>query len=360
MVWAAQLCAGPSNGPRRAPRHCSPTRTRAITTPPLAWGSIAMADRRDADRHAGGARRLSQQLAPSIPGNSYPQTVTGLYKTPNLHLRVRGVYTNTVPVDAYRGSGRPEATWTNERLIERGARELGIDTVEIGGAISSRAPIFRIPRRVDACTIPAIRRRCSTAAGGGGLRRAAARAGQCAEQGTPDGHWPRRLHRQGGHRAEPNLAKRGGLHGGWESAIVRVHSDGKVTISRVVIRMAGTRDHLCQIAADRLGFRSRTSAWSKGIPTKFRSATVPGERARPPLRDGDLSCRRQGARQGPALRGPGARMREDDIDYARGNFTVRGTDGRSASPRSPTLPTRCAAAARQLARPRSYRVLRSA
>src|SRR5262249_3504387 len=56
-------------------------------------------------------------FAPSIPGNSYPQTVTGLYKTPNLHLRVRGVYTNTVPVDAYRGSGRPEATWINERLV---------------------------------------------------------------------------------------------------------------------------------------------------------------------------------------------------------------------------------------------------
>src|SRR6185437_3123866 len=70
-------------------------------------------------------------FAPSIPGNSYPQTVTGLYRTPNLHLRVRGVYTNTVPIDAYRGSGRPEATWNNERLLERGARELGIDVVEM-------------------------------------------------------------------------------------------------------------------------------------------------------------------------------------------------------------------------------------
>jgi len=72
-------------------------------------------------------------FAPSIPGNSYPQTITGLYRTPRLHLRVRGVYTNTVPVDAYRGSGRPEATWINERLLERGARELGIDIVEMRG-----------------------------------------------------------------------------------------------------------------------------------------------------------------------------------------------------------------------------------
>ena len=70
-------------------------------------------------------------FAPSIPGNSYPQTLTGLYRTPNLYLRVRGVYTNTVPVDAYRGSGRPEATWSNERLLERGSHELGIDVVEM-------------------------------------------------------------------------------------------------------------------------------------------------------------------------------------------------------------------------------------
>ena len=46
-------------------------------------------------------------------------------------LRVRGAYTNTVPVDAYRGSGRPEATFVNERLLENGAREMGIDVVEI-------------------------------------------------------------------------------------------------------------------------------------------------------------------------------------------------------------------------------------
>jgi len=70
-------------------------------------------------------------FAPSIPGNSYPQTITGLYRTPNLFFRVRGVYTNTVPVDAYRGSGRPEATWVNERLVENGARELGIDVVDL-------------------------------------------------------------------------------------------------------------------------------------------------------------------------------------------------------------------------------------
>ena len=87
---------------------------------------------------------------PGIPGNSYP------YKTPLLHLRIRGAYSNTVPVDAYRGSGRPEATWTNERLIERGARALGLDA-----AISSASRIFPIPPRAAEFTIPVTRPLCS-------------------------------------------------------------------------------------------------------------------------------------------------------------------------------------------------------
>ena len=51
----------------------------------------------------------------------------GLYDIQAFHCRVRTVFTNTVPVDAYRGAGRPEATFVVERLVEVGAREMGID-----------------------------------------------------------------------------------------------------------------------------------------------------------------------------------------------------------------------------------------
>ncbi|MEA2987430.1 MAG: aerobic carbon-monoxide dehydrogenase large subunit, partial [Alphaproteobacteria bacterium] len=50
----------------------------------------------------------------------------GVYDIPACHVRVRGVYTNTVPVDAYRGAGRPEASYLIERLVDLAARELGI------------------------------------------------------------------------------------------------------------------------------------------------------------------------------------------------------------------------------------------
>ncbi|MEJ8574916.1 xanthine dehydrogenase family protein molybdopterin-binding subunit [Microbaculum marinum] len=50
----------------------------------------------------------------------------GIYRFRNVHGRVRGIYTNTVPVDAYRGAGRPEAAYLIERLVDKAARELGM------------------------------------------------------------------------------------------------------------------------------------------------------------------------------------------------------------------------------------------
>lgn len=55
----------------------------------------------------------------------------GVYDFPTCHLRVRGVYTNTVPVDAYRGAGRPEAAYVIERLIDVAARDIGMAPDEL-------------------------------------------------------------------------------------------------------------------------------------------------------------------------------------------------------------------------------------
>ncbi|MEM9794828.1 MAG: xanthine dehydrogenase family protein molybdopterin-binding subunit, partial [Pseudomonadota bacterium] len=57
--------------------------------------------------------------------------MAGNYTVPNVYVNVKAVFTNTAPVDAYRGAGRPEATYSIERVIDKAARELGIDPVEI-------------------------------------------------------------------------------------------------------------------------------------------------------------------------------------------------------------------------------------
>jgi aerobic carbon-monoxide dehydrogenase large subunit len=67
----------------------------------------------------------------SVPTYLYATLLSGQYEIPSIYCEVDAVYTNTVPVDAYRGAGRPEATFVVERLIEVGARELGQDPAEL-------------------------------------------------------------------------------------------------------------------------------------------------------------------------------------------------------------------------------------
>ena len=70
-------------------------------------------------------------FAPEIPTASGAVMYSGVYAFPAIHVAVKGVYTNTVPVDAYRGAGRPEAAYAVERLIDYAARRLGIDADEL-------------------------------------------------------------------------------------------------------------------------------------------------------------------------------------------------------------------------------------
>ena len=64
----------------------------------------------------------------SVPTYLYATLLSGQYNIPNIHCNVRTVYTNTAPVDAYRGAGRPEATYLVERIMETAAREMGVSS----------------------------------------------------------------------------------------------------------------------------------------------------------------------------------------------------------------------------------------
>jgi carbon-monoxide dehydrogenase large subunit len=70
-------------------------------------------------------------IAPGIPTTLYGRMLSGGYRIPNIHCQVLGVYTNTGMVDAYRGAGRPEATYVVERAVDLVARELDLDPVEV-------------------------------------------------------------------------------------------------------------------------------------------------------------------------------------------------------------------------------------
>jgi carbon-monoxide dehydrogenase large subunit len=268
-------------------------------------------------------------FAPSIPGNSYPQTITGLYRTPHLHLRVRGVYTNTVPVDAYRGSGRPEATWTNERLIERAAHELGIDAVEMRRLNLIGRTDFPYPapggRTYDSGDPPALLEKLLALADYPALRKQQL---ELRRQNILMGIGLACFIDKAGTGPSANLAMRGGLHGGWESAIVRVHSDGKVTV------LAGSHSHgqghditFAQIAADRLKLDIDDIRLVEGDTDRIpfgngtwgaRSVSVAGTAI---YRASDRIIAKARSTAAEALE-----CAEPDIVHERGRFRVHGTD----------------------------------
>ena len=69
--------------------------------------------------------------ATSIPTYFYATLLAGTYKTPEIYCNVKAVFTNTAPVDAYRGAGRPEAAYLVERIVDVAAAEMGIDRIEL-------------------------------------------------------------------------------------------------------------------------------------------------------------------------------------------------------------------------------------
>ena len=70
-------------------------------------------------------------FASSVPTILYATLLAGQYKTPAIYAEVQAVFTNTAPVDAYRGAGRPEATYVVERIVEQAAREMKMDPAAI-------------------------------------------------------------------------------------------------------------------------------------------------------------------------------------------------------------------------------------
>ena len=70
-------------------------------------------------------------FAPCIPTYLYGTLLAGTYTTPAIYCETKAVFTHTVPVDAYRGAGRPEATFLLERIVDLAADEIGMDPAEL-------------------------------------------------------------------------------------------------------------------------------------------------------------------------------------------------------------------------------------
>ena len=86
-------------------------------------------------------------FASCVPTYLYGTLLSGQYDIPAIYCEVEAVYTNTAPVDAYRGAGRPEATYVVERIVETAARKHGHRPGRVPAQAQLRAGSSRTRRR---------------------------------------------------------------------------------------------------------------------------------------------------------------------------------------------------------------------
>ena len=269
------------------------------------------------------------QFGACIPTLFCVSMFSGQYAIPALHCRVRGVYTNTTPIDAYRGAGNPEITYVVERLIENGARELAGDSLEARSR--NLVPAEDMPYAsatgvtYDVGDFPAVLDKARALADLDALRAEQARL---RAEGVLMGIGVAAFIRSGGAGPSRLAAAMGSRMGLWDVATVRVHPSGKITV------LCGSHSHgqshattYAQIVADRFGcsladidvVEGDTDRIPHGLGTwASRSITVVGSA----LAMASDRIVEKGRRLAAHL----MECAEDDIDFGAGAYAVRGTD----------------------------------
>lgn len=189
----------------------------------------------------------------AVPTYLYATLLSGQYAIPAIHANVRTVYTNTVPVDAYRGAGRPEATYLLERTMETAARELGVSPAELRRKNFIRTFPYQTPviMNYDAGDYEASLEAAMASADWNGF---AARKAEAARRGKKRGIGMSCYIEACGIAPSAAVGSLGAGVGLWESAEVRVNAVGTIEV------MTGSHSHgqghettFAQLVADRLG-----------------------------------------------------------------------------------------------------------
>ncbi len=265
----------------------------------------------------------------SVPTWLHGTLMAGNYRTPLIYVNVKAMFTNTVPVDAYRGAGRPEATFQLERVIDKAARELNIDPVEIRRRNFIGADEFPystpVALQYDTGNYQATMDRLEEIADLGGF---AARAESSGRNGKLRGLGVNCYIEACGIAPSNLVGQLGARAGLYESATVRVNATGSVTV------MTGAHSHgqshettFPQVIADMLGIdegqvhiqHGDTSSTPMGMGTYGSRSIAVGGAAMVRATEKIIAKARRIA----------AHLLEasaDDIEFRDGNFTVAGTD----------------------------------
>jgi aerobic carbon-monoxide dehydrogenase large subunit len=264
-----------------------------------------------------------------IPTYLYATLLAGVYTTSAIYVEVRSVFTNTVPVDAYRGAGRPEATYLLERLVDVAAREMNMDRVEIRrrNFIPNDAFPYQTPvaLQYDSGNYFATLDQAMKTADWVGFekRRAEAKArGKLRGIGVS-------TYIEACGIAPSNIAGALGARAGlYETAEVRVHPTGTVTI------FTGSHSHgqghettFAQLVAEGLGIPIESVEVVHGDTAKipFGMGTY-GSRSLAVGGSAIVKAMDKVVKKGKKIAAHLLEAAEADIEFKDGKFTVAGTD----------------------------------
>jgi carbon-monoxide dehydrogenase large subunit len=263
----------------------------------------------------------------SIPTYLYATLLSGQYDIPQIYCEVDAVYTNTVPVDAYRGAGRPEATFVVERLVEVAARQLGLDPAEF----RKRNFIRNFPHQTpvimayDAGDYNASLKKAMELAdvkGFGKRKRESARHGKLRGLGYST------YIEACGIAPSQAVGSLGAGVGLWESAEVRVNPTGNVEV------LTGSHAHgqghettFAQLVSERLGIPFEAVSIVHGDTDKvqFGMGTY-GSRSGAVGMSAIVKALDKIEAKAKKVAGFMMEAAESDIDFKDGKFTVKGTD----------------------------------
>ncbi|HTQ43738.1 MAG TPA: xanthine dehydrogenase family protein molybdopterin-binding subunit [Polyangiaceae bacterium] len=266
-------------------------------------------------------------FASCVPTILYATLLAGQYTTPLIHCQVTAAFTNTSPVDAYRGAGRPEATYVVERLVETAAREMKMDPAEIRRKNFIRSFPYQTPVALlydtgnyDATLDAAVK--MADVAGYASRKKASEAKGKLRGLGyacyiEACGIAPSAV--------AGSLGARAGL---FEAGEVRVHPTGSVTV------FTGSHAHgqghettFAQVVADRLGIpiesvdivHGDTSKILFGMGTYGSRSIAVGGTAIVKALDKVIA-------KGKKIAAHLMEAAETDVEYDRGVYQVKGTD----------------------------------
>jgi aerobic carbon-monoxide dehydrogenase large subunit len=265
----------------------------------------------------------------SVPTYLYATLLAGVYTTPTVYAEVQAVFTNTTPVDAYRGAGRPEASFLLERLVDVAAKQTGMDRVEIRrrNFIPNDAFPYQTPvaLQYDSGDYQATLEQALKSADWSGFE---ARRAEAAKRGKLRGIGISTYIEACGIAPSAVVGSLGARAGLYEVGTIRVHPTGSVTV------LTGTHSHgqghettLAQLVTEQLG-----------VPLA-QVDIVHGDTAKVPFGMGTYGSRSLavgGSAMVKAMDKIVAKAKKiaahlmeaspDDVEFDKGTFRVAGTD----------------------------------